>query len=69
MLMNPSLMFEMRAVACLVKEEAPVRSGWFNGSKRRKKGKKSWQLIQPTHIVPYAQTTFLPLFRQPNISQ
>ena len=32
MLMNPSLMLEVSTAACLVKEEAPERNGWFKGS-------------------------------------
>lgn len=36
MLMNPSLMLEMSTAACLVKEEALERSGWFKGSKEKR---------------------------------
>lgn len=35
MLMKPSLVFEMSTAACLVKEEAPERSGWFRGSTKK----------------------------------
>lgn len=36
MLVNPSLMLEMSTAACLVKEEAPERSGWFRGSAKKR---------------------------------
>ena len=49
MLMNPSLMLEVSTAACLVKEEALERSGWFKGSGEKRQ-------------VPYVVTSYWVIF-------
>lgn len=63
MLMKPSLVFEMSTAACLVKEEAPERSGWFRGStKKNNKRYRGDTLNSSTSLNTKLDEIFLSVF-------
>lgn len=63
MLMKPSLVFEMSTAACLVKEEAPERSGWFRGStKKNNKRYRGDTLNSSTSLNTKLDVIFLSVF-------